>query len=258
MDCVELQEDLSAYVDNELTPEERARVEAHTSTCSQCAEELAAYRAVKSLVARVRLYQEDVPETLRVVPPVVESPIFSADRLSWLHRPVRARSVMVAAAAVVVALLLGWREYETRFVRSVIQREAVMAHLHGVTEVLPVQPDALVKASLKPVDDRVYARPQGVTSIGHLVAFHTMFYVGPHVISQLRFAGGGFADQSLQKQIVGGREYRVGRVGNYSMASYKRGSVQIVLVSDISPEALLLLAQNLPPDTPFIPSGTGY
>ena len=259
MDCAELQEDLCAYVDNELDPDDRALVEAHISACDECAEEVASYRTLKSLVARARLYAEDPPETIRVVTGAIGLPSTHLPaQFSWLHRPVRARSVVLAAAAVLVALLVGWRQYESRYVGSVLQREAVMAHLHGVAAAMPAEPDPMLNASLQPIDDRLYARREGLASVGHLAAFQTVYFAGSHTVSQLRFSAGDFDDSSLAKQTAGGREYRVGRLGDFSIASYRRGPVQIVLVSDVSPEALLVLAQNLPPDTPFSPGGTGY
>jgi hypothetical protein len=259
MDCSELQEELCAYVDNELDPDARALVEAHISACEECAEEVASYRTLKSLVGRARLYEETPPETIRVVPEEAEPPVVHVPaQLSWLHRPVRARSVVFAAAAVLVALLIGWRQYESRYLSGVLQREAVMAHLHGVAAALPAEPDPMMNASLRPIDDRLYATPQGLASVGHLAAFQTVYFAGSHAVSQLRFTAGDFDDNSLARQTAGGRDYRVGRMGDFSIASYRRGSVQIVLVSDVSPEALLVLAQNLPPDTPFSTGGTGY
>jgi len=259
MDCAELQEALCAYVDNELEPDERACLEAHLSLCEVCSEEVAGYRAVKSLVARRRLYQEEVPDTIHVLPDDLEwLPTRTPAPLSWLHRPVRARSVVLAAAAVFFGLFMSWRQYETRYMRNVQQREAVLAHLHGVAGVLPPELNPAVNASLRPIDDQLYACPEGAATVGHTAAFHTVYFIGPHAVSQLRFAAGDFDDGGFDRQVVGTREYRVGRCGDYSIASYRRGEVQIVLVSSVPPEALLVLAQNIPPDTPFNTSGTGY
>ena len=259
MDCEGLREELSAYVDHELDPEDRARVEAHLGVCELCAEEVASYRTIKSLVARSRLRDEPPPETLHVVPDVIGTlPAPDEPHLSWLHRPIRARHVVFAAAAVLVGLFVGWRGYESRYVRNTLQRDVVMAHLHGVAAALPSEPEQAMTVSLRPIDDQVYARPEGLATVGHLMAFQTVYFMGPRAISQLRFNAGDFDDAGLEPQTVGGRSYRVGCQGDYSIASYRRGPVQIVLVSDAPPEALLLLAQNIPPDTPFNLGGTGY
>jgi anti-sigma factor RsiW len=47
MSCDEIQALIAGYVDGELTPEERARVEEHVGSCSGCAQELADQRALK-------------------------------------------------------------------------------------------------------------------------------------------------------------------------------------------------------------------
>jgi mycothiol system anti-sigma-R factor len=259
MDCAELQEELSAYVDHELDPDDRARIEAHLASCEWCSEEVASYRTIKALVSRSKLEEEDAPETLQAFPDVigvVAAP--TAPHVSWLHRPVRARSIVLAAAAVLVGLLLGWREYEARYVYGALQREAVVTHLHGVAAALPAEPSQAMNVSLRPIDDQVYARFEGLVSVGHLAAFQTVYFMGSHPISQLRFPAGDFDDSRFEARPVGGRDYRVGRVGDYAIASYRRGPAQIVLVSDVAPEALLVLAQNIPPDTPFSVGGTGY
>jgi anti-sigma factor RsiW len=260
MDCAELQEDLCAYVDNELEFGDRLRVEEHLSACEYCAEEVASFRTLKSLVARVRLYDEDAPGSICVLSDeeLAFPPKPATAHFSWLHRPVRARSVVLAAAAVFFALFVSWREYEARYLGNVMQREAVMAHLHAVAAALPAEPNPMLNASLRPIDDKLYAQPEGLVNIGHIAAFQTAYFVGSLAISQLRFSAGDFDDSHFQKQTAGGREYRVGRLGEYSIASYRRGPVQIVLVSSVSPEALLVLAQKLPPDTPFDFGGTGY
>jgi len=259
MDCEGLQEELSAYVDGELEPDDRARVEAHLGACEACAEEVAAFRSLKALVARSRRQEEEAPATLQVLPDVIGSlPTTARPHLPWLHRPLRARSAVWAAAAVLVGLFFGWRWYETSYLRGSLQRDAVMAHLRGVAAALPAEPEQAMAVSLRPVDDQVYARPEGLARVGHLAAFQTVYFMGPRAISQLRFSPGEFDDRGLGRQALGGREYRVGRHGDFSIASYRRGPVQIVLVSDVPPEALLLLAQNIPPDTPFNAGGTGY
>ncbi len=50
MSCEELSEELSAYLDGELSPRERAALKAHLERCSRCREELASLRAVSQLV----------------------------------------------------------------------------------------------------------------------------------------------------------------------------------------------------------------
>ena len=51
MSCEEFSESLSAYLDHELSPSERARLEAHLRDCSGCRQELESLRAVSRLVS---------------------------------------------------------------------------------------------------------------------------------------------------------------------------------------------------------------
>jgi len=51
MSCEELSEELSAYLDGELSSQQRSRLEAHLQRCTRCREELGSLRAVSRLVA---------------------------------------------------------------------------------------------------------------------------------------------------------------------------------------------------------------
>lgn len=53
MNCEQVEELLSAYLDNMLAPEERRLVSAHLSTCRSCAQALADYRRNDTLVSRL-------------------------------------------------------------------------------------------------------------------------------------------------------------------------------------------------------------
>ena len=53
MNCEQVEELLSAYLDNKLAPEERRQVAAHLQTCSSCSELLADYRRNDTLLARL-------------------------------------------------------------------------------------------------------------------------------------------------------------------------------------------------------------
>lgn len=50
MSCEELSEELSAYLDGELSPRERAALRGHLERCSRCREELVSLRAVSQLL----------------------------------------------------------------------------------------------------------------------------------------------------------------------------------------------------------------
>ncbi len=99
MSCEELSEELSAYLDHELSPEERARLEDHLQTCPRCRQELESLRAVSRLVASL--------------PQVEPSPSFIhsirahlvPQRRRWL-RPISPFAVDVVPLVAVAALFL--------------------------------------------------------------------------------------------------------------------------------------------------------
>lgn len=261
MDCSLLPEDLCAYVDNELDEEARARVQAHLAECDACAEEMGAFRAVRAAVSRLRLHEENPPESLQAVARPADSAV-GRRRTSWLRRPVPSYAVALAAAAVLVALLGSWRHYEGAFIRRAQQRDAIWAHLRAVSSICLQDPTAVTRVSTRSIpsvsDPRPVALREGAATIGVRAALHTVYLVGDDAISQFRFAPRHFRTSNLSSYTLANRVYRVGRVGDYSIASYQEPGAQIVLVSSTSPEALLLLAQNIRSDTPFDPPDVGY
>jgi anti-sigma factor (TIGR02949 family) len=52
MDCTQVNEMLTAYLDNEVTPEERQEIEAHLSTCPHCRKELEELRSAQKILRR--------------------------------------------------------------------------------------------------------------------------------------------------------------------------------------------------------------
>ncbi len=261
MGCSLLPEDLCAYADNELDAEGRARVEAHLSACEACAEEVGAFRAVKSVVSRLKLQDEAPPESLQVAPTLVHGAP-GRERVSWLRRPVPGYAVALAVAAVLVALLVSWRHYESAFIRRAQQRDVIWAHLRAVSSICLQDPGTVRRVSTRSAlagrGEQPVALEEGAATIGARAALQTVYLVGDHAISQFRFGPGQFSTRNLAEQPLGNQVYRVGRVGDYSIASCEDGAAQIVLVSSTSPEALLLLAQNIPPDRSFDPPDVGY
>jgi predicted anti-sigma-YlaC factor YlaD len=261
MGCSLLREDLCAYADNELDAEGRARVEAHLNECEACAEEVGAFRVVKSLVSRLRLQEEAPPESLQVAPTSLHGAP-RRERRSWLRRPVPGYAVALAAAAVLVALLVSWRHYESAFIGRAQQRDVIWAHLRTVSSICLHDPGAVrgisTRAALRGRGERPVALEEGAATVGARAALHTVYLVGDHAISQFRFGPGQFNTRNLSEQALGNQVYRVGRVGDYSIASCEEGAAQIVLVSSTSPEALLLLAQNILPERSFDPPDVGY
>lgn len=96
-------ESLSAFLDGELAPGERAEIEAHLASCSACSKELAGFRKIKegSAAALRRRLPADILtrlETELSSPPWTRR-LVDLFRLPWVALPVG------AAAALAVSLL---------------------------------------------------------------------------------------------------------------------------------------------------------
>ncbi|MGB9724327.1 MAG: zf-HC2 domain-containing protein [Chloroflexia bacterium] len=92
---------VSAYCDGEVTPEERAQVEAHLAECAECARALEAYRR---LGRAIRALPQGTPSRT-LWARVQEGLARPARPLWWRLLPVASAAAMLLAA-VVVALLL--------------------------------------------------------------------------------------------------------------------------------------------------------
>ena len=91
--------DLSAYLDGELAPADRTRVDAHLGSCGRCRARLGELRATAALVAAL-----PAPHPSRSLVPVV------TQRWSWL-RPVRALSAIATGAFLFAFLLTALGRY---------------------------------------------------------------------------------------------------------------------------------------------------
>lgn len=110
MRCQRARRLLSAYLDGEVDPRRRARLESHLAGCATCSAELARLRAQWDRLAEV----EQVPEPPHELWPQVLVALDEAEGNPW-HRRYRARLVQVVCVAGCVALgfaagaLLSWR-----------------------------------------------------------------------------------------------------------------------------------------------------
>jgi len=85
---------LSAHLDDEVTPEERTRIEAHLAGCSECSRELEDLDAARSAIRTLPLL--DPPRGLVPRP---------AARAPWLRRRWVAAAGAIAAGALAVGLV---------------------------------------------------------------------------------------------------------------------------------------------------------
>jgi len=93
MDCRDIKELLSAYIDGALSTEERARVEEHLKTCKECSESLT---ALKEAVSQIKSLKEVEP------PPLLARRIMKAIKKEARY-PLRIRIPLQAAAMIAIA-----------------------------------------------------------------------------------------------------------------------------------------------------------
>jgi len=96
---------LGAYVLGALEPEERRWVEEHLRTCPGCAAEREAFASLPALLDRVR--PEELEPVVVAPPPDLFARMSAAAAGAEGRRPHRNRSWLLAAAAVLVALVVG-------------------------------------------------------------------------------------------------------------------------------------------------------
>jgi len=112
MDCIEVKELLTTYLDNELKNEEKIKIEAHLSACRQCREELEGLALMREQLKKVfRLRADEVspsPQTwekLRQRIVVPDRPSFWEWLLNTTRSPVW-RTVTPVVLIVVMAIAL--------------------------------------------------------------------------------------------------------------------------------------------------------
>lgn len=104
MSAHRLQQQLSAYLDGELAPDEMAEVRRHLTDCPDCQEELEGLRVVKTTLAGLKQPALPTDFAAGVWERIERSPADAVSRWTapwaWLRRPA------LAAAAVALALIL--------------------------------------------------------------------------------------------------------------------------------------------------------
>lgn len=106
MNCQEIQNELSAYVDGELSPELRTQIDAHVGSCPQCRERFAELKKLAAGVSALPKLQP-APEFLTAVRRKIARGEEPGDA-SWVDLLFRASwpRVALGAAAVIAVLIL--------------------------------------------------------------------------------------------------------------------------------------------------------
>lgn len=112
MRCFDVQVELQAYVDGELSPEQAALLEHHLAICGSCRAELARLQVVVTALKTWPLVAEPAQLTARVMACVrprpvvsaVEPPALPAFRLRWSDF-----AISLAGAGLAFVAMLAWR-----------------------------------------------------------------------------------------------------------------------------------------------------
>jgi len=104
MHCLDVQPDLEAYVDGELSLERAAFLEQHLARCDECRAELARLQAVVDALETWPLMAEPAHLKARVMAQVQPHPALPRFRVHWSDL-----AISLAGAGVVFAFTLLWR-----------------------------------------------------------------------------------------------------------------------------------------------------
>jgi len=104
MHCFDVQAELDAYVDRELTPERAAFLEQHLAGCDECWAELARLQAVVDAMETWPLVAEPARLTARVMAQVRPRPTPPRFRVHWSDL-----AISLAGAGLACAGMLLWR-----------------------------------------------------------------------------------------------------------------------------------------------------
>ena len=119
MDCSQLTELLSAYVDDALDPATKAGVEEHLAECRTCAADLASLRTYLEVMGSLPPVQAPV-DFLASVHARLEQPGWFKRLLTWLFFPIKVKlpfemTGLVAASVLLVLLYRGTEPEKTQF-----------------------------------------------------------------------------------------------------------------------------------------------
>jgi hypothetical protein len=97
---------LSAYIDGEVTADERAVIESHLATCADCQRDLTALRQTVALLSQLPSVAAPRPFTLRPAD-VAQVERRPADRVAWWQWVAKTPGVVAGLAALLCVVLVG-------------------------------------------------------------------------------------------------------------------------------------------------------
>jgi len=139
VECSQIHELLSAYVDDVLSPEEREQLEEHLSVCQACTEELQALEAY--LGAMHSLKRIDAPaDFIQSVHNRMEKTSFLRRLVKKIFVPVHIKIPLELAGVVAALLIAVFSYHEMNLQRKMTAAPPAREESHGIAKERPAQP----------------------------------------------------------------------------------------------------------------------
>jgi hypothetical protein len=139
VECSQIHELLSAYVDDVLSPKERAQLEQHLSVCPACTEELQALEAY--LGAMHSLKRIDAPaDFIQSVRDRIEKTSFLRRLVKKILVPVHIKIPLELAGVAAALLIAVFSYHEVNLQRKMTAAPPAREESHGIAKERPAQP----------------------------------------------------------------------------------------------------------------------
>ncbi|MDR7537862.1 MAG: zf-HC2 domain-containing protein [Armatimonadota bacterium] len=145
-----VEQQLSAYLDGELTPDRAAEVREHLAGCAACQADLQALRAVKRLLGALR-----APEPAPDLEAAILARVERESRWLWLPRPRPAVALAAVALTVVLVAVPLVRGHRDRLRASEVSLDVFMRAAVQSTVADPFVDRAYIGLVLSDVDLRL-------------------------------------------------------------------------------------------------------
>ena len=269
MDCSSVRERLRSLVRGRAEAEDELELRRHLTTCEACRYEEQAERLLDEALGE-RLPRPTAPAALRrrVAALAGAARPAAQDRLAGRLRAPAARAAMAAAAALLLAALgfAAGRAAQLRAAGSAaLSDELVTDHLRALASAHPHDVESSDSHQVKPwFEGRIDFAPVVPGDRGELrllggalgyvhdrKAAVVSYGLRRHRVTLLAFPRAGLT--VLDRADPAGRPVRVGRRG-FTVALWAAGDLGYALVSDVDPEELGHLADELAKETRKAPS----
>lgn len=260
MPCAYTQEQLYAYLDGELPPDEAHAIERHLQECPACQEAVAAHRRLQALL-RATLEEEAVPTRLW---PTIQQRLAQARRLTQTPARRSTRQRLWRGGGAIAALcLLAWLGLRWWVAPgAAVVQEMVDSHIRARLMVAPY-----TQVSARPEDIQVWFRdkvdfavpvpslpPERYTFQGVRLNYFLNrrvaelgYATGSHLLSFFMFAEPNLTLPATHTVQAGTRTLTVQQRKGYTAILWKDGDMVCGLVSDLQAAALVALLQAVRP-----------